>query len=639
MSPLIALCLLASTLDVDTLEADLTPNADGTLTGALTFRGVAVANPTTVVRFQGERLTVTSARVDGKTAAFSGSPLAITLPSPAQPGDTVSVELAYTARPLNGTTRGMPDWIPLPGAPWDRATVTLRWILPQGTEVSCAGPRLADEPLPGKRHRTTCRVSDATLPWAAHAVVGRFVSTQVAPGITVLATHAVTLPRLADAAASVRRRTTLPPPPGTLTLVLADEDVPSPGWEPEPRGWVTALLEAWLPPSSLTREERNALVSYLAVMVLEDLQGTAQARLDAWPAMAGQPALRALHTQRARLGDDALGTLVASVFRNHATAVFPPVSQAGERPQVRVEPLPQGTTLAAADGTVSNWTARVEGLGVLGGSLVGVGTLPAGTVNWVVADDGWWTGEQPPRLDANWLRPALKDAPEAATRARALQSVDEGTARAALESDPSSLVREVAARMLARDETPSTVRALEAALDDPEPRVQAAAADALCTMGDVATVRRLGKLAGAPGHARVRLAAARSLGCHVRDAGDLITRALKLDSPGHAVEAAVTSGMCRADAAHAQVLVVLQKGDAPEFIVAAQCVDASRARAAVLRAAWARLADPNVDVRLAVLSLLERLRAEEARKQLTERLLQETHPDVRARLQQVLSRW
>lgn len=176
------------------------------------------------------------------------------------------------------------------------------------------------------------------------------------------------------------------------------------------------------------------------------------------------------------------------------------------------------------------------------------------------------------------------------------------------------------------------------ALSDPEPTAVATAALGLCGVADEPTIRTLGRLAGTPGNARVREAAAEALGCHVDAAPDLVRRARTLGSSGHVVEAAVLRGICRVQPTHPALTNALETGAAAEVEAVVDCLE-TRERDATLRAAWKRVSDPNARVRTAVLRLMLRLNARESLSSLP--LLHAREPDAgnRAQLDALLAAW
>ncbi|MEW5847279.1 MAG: M1 family aminopeptidase [Myxococcota bacterium] len=312
--------------------------------------------------------------------------------------------------------------------------------------------------------------------------------------------------------------------------------------------------------------------------------------LDSWTAAPGEPGLQ-VELQEEPLGR---GMMLRLEQADPPRPVFTTVTLGTARGEVR---LPLWSTSREA------WLA-----------LPGVTGL-----QWMVIDDEQWLPAPPPSLPSQLLVGALQHAREPHTRAaaaRALKGRHDGETRQALlhalKTDPNALVREGAALALGEATGPDVTEALTAALKDPNHRVQRAAATGLCGMGDVQTARALARLAGAPGRMAPREAAAFSLGCHVRDAPDLVERALKLKSAGARVEASVLYGVSTREPEHALLVDALQRGSPPLARAAADTIAPSATRATVVYALARRLVDADHAVRQSAAEALQRLHAVEA---------------------------
>lgn len=179
--------------------------------------------------------------------------------------------------------------------------------------------------------------------------------------------------------------------------------------------------------------------------------------------------------------------------------------------------------------------------------------------------------------------------------------------------------------MVRADAVSSLQGDVSAMLGDADARVQEAAARASCRRGDA---RALGKLAGTGATMEVREAAGFALGCHEREAPDLVTRAMKLKSPGGRVEAAVLRGVATSKPDHPMLLAALQTGSAREIEAAAQGISPTTNRAQVVQVLVLRLNDAQPRVRLSAALALGRLHAVEARGPLENALRREPFDDV-----------
>ncbi len=650
-----------------TLDVNLDPAAQRATVHAR-YELVVLADGVTLVPLSTGALEVTATRVDGVVAQAQtqDGTTVVTLPA-ATAGTVRNIEVTLSAGRSGGLAwqddpaDGPAVWstlesslLPTLGQDWDVATRSVNVVLPVAWHPVANLPCTQDSARGPTSHQVSFVLDHVPTQQPLHLAAGPWSARVVHPGVELWSAQPVAANALTNTGTVVTtlQRFVGPPPPGTLRAAVLPQGalwagpavrqdaLSSTGWQAHAGAWTQLLAWWWTAGRPAGAGPQTQASGALAVRALQEVEGEVPGAADGW-ALLTHPATRALWQQGCLQGDLALAVHLRAGLSNHAPWTVTPARDLGPV-DARLDVVPQGVLLRLTPPVSTSWRAAVGTQEVEAPVLDGVSTLAGVTPRYWVVDEHHCLGPDAPRLPLDVAVTVAQQAVSPLARARATNSLSSrpDVLVNLLGKDVDPLVREAAARTLGPvAKTPIHVRALEQALLDPHPRVVAAAAPGLCTQGDLTTARALARVAGAPGDARARTAAGGALGCHVKDAPDLVARALALKTAGGSLEAAVVHGVCGVDANHAVLLDVLRHGGPAAFEAAAGCVLVARQRAAVLGALWGRLQDGSPRVRLAAVAALRRLDAREARTHLGRAATTDTHPDVARAMVQLASEW